>query len=237
MKRLRDFGKRLALCLLGLVPGMWLGWVYAPELLEVLVQPLLESLKRVGLDPKIHLSLPLEQTIAHMKIAIFTGVVANVPWTAWQMWGFLSTGMDARRRWRYAIGFSASSTLFFGGGVMFAFTIVIPFVLGSFTMSGPMHGGPSMLSEYLTFVTRTLLAFGGLFEIPVVVTTVYAAGIATWKRLLALGSWWVPVAAFLSALVTPPDVGSQLLLLVPAVLLYFGSAVLARFVVPSLAVE
>ena len=236
MNRLWDFSKRLVLCLPGLVPGTWLGWAYAPELLEVLCQPLLESLRRSGLNPAFHLSLPLERTVDHIKIAIFTGLVANVPWTAWQMWHFLAKDMEARRKRRYATGFTACSTLFFCGGVALSFEYLTPFIaLGfGYATMGP-YGVQFTVSEYITAVTRMLLALGALSTVPVVVTTVYAAGVATWRQLLALGGKWVLVAAMLSALGTPPDVVSQLLLLVPSVLLYFGSAALAYLVVPKAA--
>jgi sec-independent protein translocase protein TatC len=83
------------------------------------------------------------------------------------------------------------------------------------------------ISEILTFEIRMLLAFGIVFELPVVVSFMAAAGIVHWKQLLKFSRWWVLIAAVLSALLTPPDVGSQVLMLGPLIFLWFVSVLFA----------
>jgi sec-independent protein translocase protein TatC len=83
-----------------------------------------------------------------------------------------------------------------------------------------------MITEYLSFATRMLLAFGVVFEVPVVVTFLAAAGIVDLRQLLRFSRWWVLISSILAAALTPPDVGSQLMMMVPLVVLYFISVAL-----------
>jgi sec-independent protein translocase protein TatC len=94
-----------------------------------------------------------------------------------------------------------------------------------------------MITEYLTFATRMLFAFGVVFEIPVIVTFLSLAGVVNWKQLYEFGRWWVLCSAVLSALLTPPDVGSQLMMIIPLVVLYFMSVGIAYFVGPKVEPE
>ena len=83
------------------------------------------------------------------------------------------------------------------------------------------------VGSYLTLATRMLLAFGVVFEVPVVVSFLAAADIVTARALLKFGRWWILVSTFLAAFLTPPDVVSQLMVLAPLVTLYYLSVGLA----------
>jgi len=72
-----------------------------------------------------------------------------------------------------------------------------------------------------------LLAFGVVFEVPVVVTFLALTGIVDWKQLLKFGRWFIVIAAVVAAVLTPPDIGSQISMLVPLVVLYYFSVLLA----------
>jgi len=78
-----------------------------------------------------------------------------------------------------------------------------------------------MINEYLDFATQLLLAFGVVFEVPVVHHVLALAGIVDWKQLLKFSRWWIVAASVIAALLTPPDVGSMMMMFVPLVLLYF----------------
>jgi len=84
-----------------------------------------------------------------------------------------------------------------------------------------------MLGEYLSFSPRLLLAFGIVLEVPVVVVMLSSAGIVTPKQLFQFGRWWVIIAAIISAVLTPQDVGSMIVMLFPLIGLYFGSIPIA----------
>lgn len=238
MEHLGELRKRIILSLIGMLPGSILGWTFAEELLNLFLHPYSEAFRRLDLgEPTIHFANPMDQIVAYLKIAITLGIFVGVPWIAWQVWAFISPALYEKER-RYAVPFALGTGVFFTGGAYFGFTVVFPLafdmLLGMSGSIGEVKVQPTiMINEYLSFATRMLLAFGAVFEIPVVVTMLSVAGIVNWKQLLDFGRWWILVASILSALLTPPDVGSQLLMIIPLVVLYFASVGLAYFLGPK----
>ena len=91
-----------------------------------------------------------------------------------------------------------------------------------------------MIDEYLSFATQMLLGFGVVFEVPVVVSFLALAGIVNWKQLLKFGRYWVLVASVIAAVLTPsPDVGSQLMMMGPLVVLYYAAVGVAYLIGPK----
>jgi len=237
MEHVGELRKRMTLALLGLIPGSALGWMYREVLLDAFLKPYSDAFVRLGLgEPTIHFASPISPLMAYFKIALVTGVLVGMPWIAWQAWGFIAPGLYSRER-RYAAPFALGTTFFFTGGAWFGYAIVFPMafdmLLGMSGSIGNVTVTPTvMIDEYLSFATRMLLAFGVVFEIPVVVTVISAAGLVNWQQLLDFGRWWILVAAVLSALLTPPDIGSQMLMIIPLIVLYFASVGVAYFVGP-----
>ena len=93
------------------------------------------------------------------------------------------------------------------------------------------------ITEYMGFATRMLLAFGLVFEVPVVVTFLAMVGLVNWKQLLKFGRWWIVIASIVAAVLTPPDVGSQMMMMTPLVVLYFMSVGLAYLFGPKVEPE
>jgi len=234
MEHLGELRSRLIKALLGILPGMWIAWEYKEYLLDYLLVPLTEAWKKLGLgEPTIHFSNPVDLFVAYMKISVVCGLLASSPWVFYQIWAFVAPGLYKKER-LYAIPFVVASTVCFAGGAFFGYRVVFP--LGFETLLGLSGMLPSasirvqptiMLGEYMGFATRMLLAFGTVFEVPVVVTFLSLVGIVNWKQLLKFGRWWVVIAAVIAAVLTPPDVGSQLMMLVPLVVLYYLSVGLA----------
>lgn len=231
---LGELRTRLIRALLGMIPGVAVAWLFKEWLLDFLVAPLLTAWRKRDLgEPSIHFANPIDPFVAYLKIALVVGVVVSAPWIFWQVWQFVAPGLYKRER-RLAIPFVLASTVCFAGGAFFGYAVVFP--LGFETFLGFAGKLPSegmsiqptiMINEYLNFSTRMLLAFGIVFEVPVVVTFLAAAEIVTWRELLRFSRWWVLCATLLSALLTPPDVGSQMLMIAPLVLLYLLSVGLA----------
>ncbi|MGD8858823.1 MAG: twin-arginine translocase subunit TatC [Myxococcales bacterium] len=232
---------RLIRVLLGMIPGVVIAWELREELLEFLVAPLQSAWVALELpgEPTIHFANPIDPFVAYLKIAIVVGLMLSSPWAFYQVWGFIAPGLYEKEK-LYAIPFVLASTIFFLGGAFFGYAVVFPPGFQTFlAMSGmlpdsTMRVAPTiMITEYLTFATRMLFAFGVVFEIPVVVTFLSLAGVVNWKQLYEFGRWWVLCAAVLSAFLTPPDVGSQVMMIVPLVVLYFMSVGIAYFVGPK----
>ncbi|MAQ18867.1 MAG: twin-arginine translocase subunit TatC [Sandaracinus sp.] len=225
---------RLVRAVLGVIPGVAVAWAFKEQLLEFFLAPLVHAYDRLGLgEPVIHFANPVEPFIGYVKIAIVCGLVASAPWLFYQLWAFIAPGLYRREK-LMAIPFVFFSTLCFAGGAVFGYSVVFP--MGFETLLGFAGLLPNqsitmtptlMLGEYLSFSTRLLLAFGVVFEVPVVTVMLSSVGIVTPSQLLSFGRWWVIIAAVLSALLTPQDVGSMVVMLIPLVGLYFASIPIA----------
>ncbi len=236
---LGELRKRLVRAVIGLIPGVILGWTFREWLLGYLTLPFTQAWRKVGLatEPKLIFLNPIDPFVAYLKIALITGLIVGLPWVFWQLWAFVSPGLYKKEK-RLAIPFVLLSTLCFTGGAAFGYQIVFPLAFEYFlefaqTLPSGIAIEPTIaMSEILTFEVRMLLAFGVVFEMPVVISFLSATGIVTWRQLLSFSRWWIVISTVLAALLTPPDVGSQLMMLIPLVGLYFLSVLLAFFVRP-----
>lgn len=233
-EHLAELRTRLVRAVIGCLPGMAVGWFFKEDLLEFLVAPMVTAWHQLDLgQPELHFASPIDPFVAYLKIAVVVGLLIGSPFVFWQLWAFVSPGLYRREK-RLAIPFVVSASVFFVGGAYFGYAIVFP--LGFETFLGfagmlpdeTINFRPTiMINDYLTFATRMLLAFGITFLVPVIVTFLSAAGIVNWKQLLKFSRWWILISTLLAAFLTPPDVGSQLLMLIPLVVLYFLSIGLA----------
>ena len=229
-EHLGELRTRLIRSVLGAIPTTALAWMFRQELLEALLEPWRQAWQKLGLDsPRIHYAAPADMFLVYLKNSAIAGLVLASPWVFYQLWGFVSPGLYRREK-RMAVPFVLASTLCFVGGVSFGYYIVFPEAFRTLLEfaeqlpSGQVSIEPTvMITEYMSFVTRLLLGFGLVFEVPVVITTLSALNIVSARGLLSFGRWWLLVAGVISAFLTPPDVGSQLLMLFPLMLLYFIS--------------
>ena len=226
---LGELRNRLVKALIGVVPFVVLAWAYKEAIFEFLKRPLDIACER---DPVcdeivIHVPNPTDPIVGYMLIAVIVGLILAGPWIFYQMWMFIAPGLYRRER-RLAIPFVLVSTLFFVGGSFFGYYLVLPPAFELFMSFLSEDIVPNfMLLDYLELSTRLLLAFGVVFEVPVVITFLSFAGIVNWKQLLGFTRWWIVISAVIAALLTPPDVGSMSMMLVPLVLLYLVSIFLA----------
>lgn len=239
-EHLAELRKRLIYSLLGMIPTVVAAWIFRQYLFEVLVAPLSKAMRALGMKaPTIHYDKVHDMFVAYLKIAIVVGLIGASPWIFWHVWRFIAPGLYRREK-LFAIPFVIASTIFFAGGAMFGYFVVFPLGIETLLgMGGQLPNGtiilqPTiMIDKYLSFSTQMLLAFGTVFEVPVLVSFLAMAGLVNWRQLLRFGRWWVVIAAVLSALLTPPDIASQMLMFVPLVALYFISVALAFVLGPK----
>jgi sec-independent protein translocase protein TatC len=240
LEHLKELRRRLVYALLGILPGVIVAWFYKENLLEFLVAPLARAWKELGMtSPALHFANPIDPFVAYLQISIVVGVIWSSPWVFWQIWRFISPGLYAREK-RLALPFVLSSTLFFAGGAFFGYAVILPLGFQTFLgMAGMLPDKTAtlqptiMVDQYLTFSLQMLLAFGVVFEIPIIVAFLALAGIVDWKQLMKFGRWWILIAAIIAGILTPPDVGSQLLMLFPLIILYYLSVAVAFFLGPK----
>jgi sec-independent protein translocase protein TatC len=157
----------------------------------------------------------------YMKNSLIAGVLLASPWIFWQLWMFIAPGLYKKEK-ALAVPFIIASTVCFAGGAVFGYMLVFP---EAFTVllgfSDETLVATMFVKDYMPFFRRMLLAFGIVFEVPVIVTFLAGAGIVTWQQLLKFSRWWIVCAAFISMMLTPQDVYTMVMMLIPLVLLYY----------------
>jgi sec-independent protein translocase protein TatC len=201
-------------------------WFFKERILSWLVSPFTDAWEHLGFQerPELHFPNPAGLFVSYVKIAIIGGIVLVLPVIFYQLWAFVAPGLYAREK-RFALPFVFASTLLFVGGAYFGMVLAFPagfqYLLG-FAKDLPNLGiKPTiMVDEYVSFISRSLLAFGAVFELPVVVFFLAVAGVVNHTHLIKFFRYFVVVAFVIAAVITPPDVLSQFLLAIPLILLY-----------------
>jgi sec-independent protein translocase protein TatC len=174
---------------------------------------------------KLVFTAPLEFFFTKIKLAGFGAVVLTFPVLAWQLYRFVAPGLYRKERHAFLPFLLASPFLFLLGASLVYF-LILPFVLW-FSLTQQITGVANVtvellpkVSDYLTLVTTLLLAFGLCFQLPVVLSLLGLAGIVSSKQLRSARRYAIVGVFVVAAVVTPPDMISQLTLAIPLVLLY-----------------
>ncbi|GAB1406524.1 twin-arginine translocase subunit TatC [Thermomonas brevis] len=211
----------LLLVLLALLP-------FANTLYGWLAQPLLDKLPAGGQLIATEVASPF---FAPLKLAFFVAVVLAMPWLLYQAWAFVAPGLYKREK-RLALPLLTSALVLFYAGCAFAFYLVLPAVFGFMAKVTP--DGVAMMTDinaYLDFVLVLFLAFGLAFELPVAMLVLVLLGWVSPAQLRE-GRGYAIVGIFIvAAIVTPPDVISQLMLAIPMCLLYEAGILAASAIV------
>ena len=165
-----------------------------------------------------------------LKVSALAGLVVAFPIIIWQTWNFVAPGLYANEK-RMVIPFVLFSSLCFGTGTYFGFTLVFPMVFTFLVTYGTSVGGvQAMLSmgAYLTLATRLLLAFGLVFELPIVIFFLARIGIVDYKWLGRNRKYALLIAFITGAVLTPPDIFSQASIALPFIILYEVGIIVAR---------
>ena len=202
---------------------------FANRLYGWLAQPLLDKLPKGGQLIAVEVASPF---FAPLKLAFFVALVVAMPWLLYQAWAFVAPGLYRRER-RLAFPLLASALALFYAGCAFAYFIVLPAVFTFLNKVTPP--GVAMMTDinaYLDFVLVIFLAFGASFELPVALVILVLLGWVTPAQLREWRGYAVVGIFVVAAVITPPDVVSQLLLALPMVALYeagiLASSALAR---------
>lgn len=155
-----------------------------------------------------------------LKLAFYVALFISMPVIVYQMWAFVSPGLYRHEK-RLARPLLVASIILFYLGCAFAYFLVLPAAFRFLTMVTPQ--GVEMMTDithYLNFVMLVFFAFGLCFQIPVVQVVLAAIGVVDLHRLRSWRRYAIVVSAVIAAMITPPDVISMMLLLIPMVLLY-----------------
>jgi len=204
---------------------------WAPDIFHLFAQPLLQALPAGG---KMIVTDVTGSFFVPMKVTMLVAFLIALPVVMYQLWAFIAPGLYMHER-KLILPLVVSSYTLFIIGMAFAYFLVFPTVF-KFMASYNAPLGAEMstdIDNYLSFAMTTFLAFGITFEVPVVVVVLVRMGMVSLEKLKEIRPYVIVGAFVISAIVTPPDVLSQLLLAVPMTLLYELGLLIARLYVPK----
>jgi sec-independent protein translocase protein TatC len=173
----------------------------------------------------------MDKFMAHVKLGALGGLVLTCPYWLYHVWQFVSPGLYKKEK-KYALGFIFSGTVLFLTGVSFVYFFVYPAAFEYLLSVGGDIDKPMItIDEYLGFFAMTTLMFGVAFELPVVLVILAMMGIIDAPFLKKQRRYAIVVLAFVAAILTPPDVISMCMMLVPMIILYESSIWVIQFLV------
>jgi sec-independent protein translocase protein TatC len=213
---LSELRHRIVVSLYFIIGGMILCYNFTGEIFDIIRKPIAPYLPMGGLV----FTGPADKFLAHIKIAAFAGLFISCPFWINQIWKFIGPALYQREK-RYTLGFLFSGTFLFTTGVLFAYYLVLPaafhFLMG---YQGDIDKPMITIDQYLSFFLMTALMFGLSFELPLIMTLLGMLGLVSSQFFRNSRRYAVVVMAVISAVITPPDLLSMVMMLVPMCMLY-----------------
>ncbi len=243
IEHLAELRNRLIHCVVAFLIGMIICFTVATPIFNFLTNPLCTVLAERGQDCDLIFISPQEGFFVAIKVSLLGGLILSFPYLGMQMWRFVAPGLYKNEKGAF-LPFMIASPFMFLLGASFAFYVVTPlaydFFLGfqQFGTGGEAvaEGAAAPLSvvfqgsaqEYLNLTIKFIVAFGLCFQLPVLLTLMGKAGLVSAEGLGAVRKYAVVAILVLAALVTPPDVITQVILFVVVYGLYEISIFLVR---------
>ncbi len=238
MQHLTELRDRLIKCAVAFVIAMILCFTVAGKIFNFLALPIVKILEEKGQAPDLIFTGLQQGFMVNIKISLFGAFFLSFPYLSFQLWKFVAPGLYRTEKNAF-LPFLVASPVLFVIGSAFAFYVVIPlafdFFLGFQQESRDISDlvGISYLgtiNEYLGLTMKFIIAFGLCFQLPVLLTLMGKAGLVSYKTLGKYRKYAVVCILILAAVVTPPDVITQIILFVVVYALYEVSIILVKIV-------
>jgi sec-independent protein translocase protein TatC len=225
LEHLDELRRRLVVAIIAVAVGFVVALVFIERIFSFVMRPLQQILPHGG---KLIYTEPTEAFMLQLKVAALAGLVLAAPLVMWQVWLFVAPGLYSKEK-RFALPFVFFSSVFFVGGAAFSHYVVFPTAwafLASFT-TDYMEFMPKVSSTFSLYA-RMLLAFGLVFQMPIVVLALARMGVVTAGFLARHTKYAILIIFIVAAVITPTsDVVTQSMMAAPMIVLYALSIVLA----------
>lgn len=222
---LQEIRKRLILSFIGVGVGFLICYAFSDSIFDILAAPLV---KIMPAESTLIFRTVAEAFFTYMKVGFVAGLMLASPFLLYQVWGFVSRRLDEDKK-RYVLPFVLAGSFFFALGILFGYFVALPFgckfLLKYATQS--IRPLPDM-NAYLSFSVKFILAFGLVFELPVVLLVLARVGAINAKMLAQKRRYAILLIFIFALVISPPDVISQVLMALPLMGLYEVSILLCK---------
>jgi len=228
---LQELRARLIRALIAIGIGAGVGLWFSPQLFHFLMRPVLAALP-AG-ERKLHPTAIMEKFTVYLKVGLYAGIFLAAPFILWQFWKFISPGLVEREK-RYAVPFVVVGSLFFLAGAVFCYLVILPPALSYLVGVGDVDDRSWIepwlsMSDQLTFVLALELAFGLIFELPLILTLLSMLGLVSGKWLAEKRRYAILINTIAAAVITPTgDPLNMTLMALPMIAMYEVGIIGAR---------
>ena len=223
-EHIEELRQRIFKSIFAIVVGFLISWPFSKRIIVYLENPLPDNLKG-----KLIFLSPPEAFFTALKVSLFAGIILAIPFILYQVWRFVEPGLYEHEK-KFILPFIFFSSFFFLIGASFSYFIILPFALRF--LLGFMNDilTPQItVGSYISFIIQMILAFGFVFLLPVVVWLLSKLDVINYRWLEKNRKYAILVIFILAAVLTPPDVFSQVMMGLPLIVLYEMSIFVARF--------
>lgn len=234
-----ELRKRLAISVGSLIVMFFVMFYFHEPILNWMVTPLNDALIEVG-KKSVHAADGMVTTsqvggafFVALKVSFFAAIIGALPIVLAQIWMFIAPGLYANEK-KMLIPFIFGGTIMFAVGVMFAYYVVTPFGFDFLITFGSFKFTPLInIEDYVGFFTKIMFGFGIAFELPIFAYFLALLGLVDDRQMTAFFKYAIVLIFIVAALLTPPDVLTQLLMAVPLIILYGFSILIVKMVNPA----
>lgn len=230
IEHLRELRTRLVRAIIALAVGTAVGYAVFPSVLELLIAPYCEVIDVGRANCNLVALKPLEPFSVRIRASLMMGLFVGGPVIFYQLWRFVTPGLTRRER-RYTLPFVVLSQVMLAVGIVVAYLIIPQALRVLLALGGPRIEAFLSASEYLSFFLRMCVAFGIVFELPLVLVSLVLAGVLTAANLRAARPYAVVAMVTLAALITPTADAVTLLLVAGPMIAFYELSILAAWLI------
>jgi sec-independent protein translocase protein TatC len=233
LAHLEELRQRIIKAALAVVVGFFACWYYSDRIYGLMMVPIMDALKRNGLDQKLVYLNPTEPFNLYLKVGLMAGLFVASPFLLYQVWAFVAPGLYRNEK-RYVLPFMCSTVFLFIAGGLFGYKMVYPAALDFLVGYGKQFTPMITIGEYTDLFLTIIVGLGIIFELPILAFFLALMGVINAKWMWKNFRYAILVCFVVAAIVTPTtDIMNMCLFAAPMIVLYVVSILVAFLVHPT----